>query len=91
MSMHKPTDQGETVQLTEETPHARLENARQELHELCQPVTAMLCLLELAKMQGDEEHMREGIDHALRECVRLVSSVERMRYALGEVDKGGAA
>lgn len=64
-----------------------LANAREELHDLSQPVTAVLCLLELAKLQGDDRSMREGIDNALKECARLMRSVQRMRFALGEPEE----
>ncbi|ADV82613.1 hypothetical protein [Terriglobus saanensis] len=67
--------------------NAMLANAREELHDLSQPVTAVLCLLELAKLQGDDRSMREGIDNALKECARLMRSVQRMRFALGEPEE----
>jgi|GEM_PF-4294289 len=56
--------------------------ARKELHELCQPVTAVLCLLELAKMQGEPVDLREGVESAIEQCGRVVQSVERIRRAL---------
>src|SRR6187402_1843298 len=76
-----------TTERTKEMQDSMIANVREELHELSQPVTAMMCLLELAKMQGDDASMREAIDNALRECVRVVGSVRRVRLVLEEARK----
>jgi len=73
-----------TGERTKEMQDSMIASVREELHELSQPVTAMMCLLELAKMQGDDKSMREAIDSALRECTRVVGSVRRVRLVLEE-------
>jgi signal transduction histidine kinase len=80
----KTLDRNLIVKQKKEMQNLMIAKAREEIHELSQPVTAIMCVLELAKLQGDERSMREGIDHALRECGRVVTSVRRMRTALEE-------
>jgi signal transduction histidine kinase len=49
------------------------------LHDLCQPLTALQCRLELTKALGTEEAYREAVELGLAECMRLTEAVESMR------------
>ncbi len=59
------------------------------LHDLCQPLTALQCRLELAEMEGDEEGMRRAIADSLTECERLNGIAMRMRQQLREAMQDG--
>jgi signal transduction histidine kinase len=49
------------------------------LHDLCQPLTALQCSLDLGQMQDDTQSMRASMEGALQECARLRVAVARMR------------
>jgi len=49
------------------------------LHDLCQPLTALQCRLELGEMLATPAAKEEAIRDALLECGRLKTSVEQMR------------
>jgi len=72
-----------------------LEELEKELHDLCQPLTALQCRLELGQMSADEQSLMETVEGALIETERLFQGVESMRARLlrelgrGE-DKSGA-
>jgi len=78
-----------------EEKQAFLEELEKELHDLCQPLTALQCRLELGQMCADEQSLMEAVEGALIETERLFQSVESMRARLlrelgrGE-DKSGA-
>ncbi len=52
---------------------------RQALHDLCQPLTALQCRLELAPLGGTDEDYREAVQLGLVECGRLMQGVEAMQ------------
>jgi len=58
----------------------------QALHELCQPLTALQCVLELGKMVGDPKSLQEAVDSGLTETERMFASVIRMRAWLRAQD-----
>lgn len=53
-----------------------------ELHDLCQPLTALQFRLELGKFLGDPEALRVAVDGALEETDRMIDAVKRMRERL---------
>lgn len=53
-----------------------------ELHDLCQPLTALQFRLELGKCVGDPEALREAVDGALEETTRMIDTIKRMRERL---------
>jgi signal transduction histidine kinase len=53
-----------------------------DLHELCQPLTALQCRLELARMMGDAGLLLETVEDSLTETRRMFSTVGRMRERL---------
>lgn len=59
-----------------------------ELHEMCQPLTALRCRLDLALMLGDPEapgalaELREAVTEGLEDVKRTFACVERMRARL---------
>jgi signal transduction histidine kinase len=55
-----------------------------KLHELCQPLTTLLCTLEMAALTDTQENYREAMETGLAECRRLVALVESMREILHE-------
>ena len=65
------------------------------LHDLCQPLTALQCRLEIAKLSGSAEECREGVEMGLVECGRLIDGVGLMReivraMRLAETEVSGA-
>jgi hypothetical protein len=63
-------------------PHTSLQQMDSELHDLCQPLTALQCQLELGKMLDHETALREAVDGALMETRRMFEIVARMRERL---------
>jgi hypothetical protein len=57
-----------------------------DLHDLCQPLTALQCRLELGRMGGDRASLREAVDGGLEEMLRIYAAVARMRSSLVEED-----
>lgn len=49
------------------------------LHDLCQPLTALQCRLEIGQMFGTAEAYEEAISEALNESERLLVAVSAMR------------
>ena len=59
-----------------------LEELEKELHDLCQPLTALQCRLELGLMCGDETSLMEAVEGGLVEMERLFQGIETMRARL---------
>lgn len=53
------------------------------LHAMCQPLTAMQCRLEIGLMLGTVDGYEESVTDSLRECERLIASVQQMREVIG--------
>jgi hypothetical protein len=53
-----------------------------DLHDLCQPLTALQCRLEIGKMLGEDAAMREAVDGALEETQRMFSALAKIRASL---------
>jgi signal transduction histidine kinase len=49
------------------------------LHELSQPLTALLCLLELGSCSSTVSELERGMSAALEECNRLRKTVHEMQ------------
>lgn len=56
-----------------------LEMARDQIHDLSQPATALLCYLELGRMVGTEESMREAVVTGIAQATRLVAILQTLR------------
>jgi signal transduction histidine kinase len=56
-----------------------LNELEDELHELCQPLTALHFRLEVGKADGGERALHEAVEGALDETARMVHAVRRMR------------
>ena len=52
------------------------------LHDMCQPLTALLCVLELAQMEAADHPVSDSVAAALRESERLRNAVIHMRKIL---------
>lgn len=59
-----------------------LEELEKELHDLCQPLTALQCRLELGLMCGDETSLMEAVEGGLVDTERIFQSVGTMRARL---------
>jgi len=49
------------------------------LHDMCQPLTALQCRLEIGQLLGTPAGYEEAVTEALRESERLLASVTAMR------------
>jgi hypothetical protein len=59
---------------------AFLNEIAEELHDLCQPLTALQCLLEIARLPGDCHNvLLETVEDSLTETRRIFIAVARMR------------
>ena len=63
-------------------PNDVLDEVHADLHELCQPLTALQCRLEIGRMMGNEEALLEAVDGSLEETRRMFEVVDRMRQRL---------
>jgi C4-dicarboxylate-specific signal transduction histidine kinase len=59
-----------------------LEQSHTELHDLCQPLTALQCRLEMGRMLGHAGALEEAIDGGLEETRRMFEVIARMRQRL---------
>jgi len=59
-----------------------LQDMERELHDLCQPLTALQCGLELGQMCGDEGSLTTAVESGLREASRLFRGIQDMRERL---------
>ncbi len=57
-----------------------------ELHDLCQPLTALQCRLELAEMIGNPEAFEEAVKGGLEETRRMFDIIAHMRQRLLEME-----
>jgi signal transduction histidine kinase len=59
-----------------------LHDMRQDLHDLCQPLTALQCRLEMAKMHDEPELLRDVLKDSLGETYRMFAAIALMRERL---------
>ncbi len=57
-----------------------------ELHDLCQPLTALQCRLELGGMLGRSEALEEAVKGGLEETRRMFQIIAHMRQRLLEIE-----
>ncbi len=65
---------------------ALLQALHHDLHALCQPLTALQCVLELGRMGAEPAALREAVDNGLAEALRMFAVVSRMRSTLRAED-----
>ena len=58
---------------------------RHELHELCQPLAALQCRLELGQMAGDDESLRQAVAGALADMKRVFACLQCLRECLSQM------
>jgi len=58
------------------------------LHDLCQPLTALQCQLEMGRRAGGGDVLREAVAGGLEETRRLFVAVARLRRCLLEEEAG---
>ena len=68
--------------MTLPTYSIQLEQRHAELHELCQPLTALQCRLEIGRMQNHEGALVEAVDASLKETRRMFEVIARIRQRL---------
>ncbi len=59
-----------------------LEQRHAELHDLCQPLTALQCRLEMGRMLGQPGSLEEAVDGSLEETRRMFEVIARIRQRL---------
>lgn len=64
-----------------------LKQSNVELHDLCQPLTALQCRLEIGKMLGHPEALEEAVKGGLEETRRMFHIITRMRQRLLEIEE----
>ncbi|HSY37718.1 MAG TPA: hypothetical protein VK814_18330 [Acidobacteriaceae bacterium] len=64
-----------------------LEQSNLELHDLCQPLTALQCRLEMGRMLGNPEALEEAVKGGLEETRRMFRIIAHMRQRLVEMEE----
>lgn len=59
-----------------------LDQRHAELHDLCQPLTALQCRLEIGRMLGHLGSFEEAVNGSLEETHRLFEVIARIRQRL---------
>ena len=67
-----------------------LEYSHAELHDLCQPLTALQCRLEIGRMLGQTASLEETLSGALEETRRMFEVIARMRQRLVGIEAAGS-
>jgi hypothetical protein len=52
------------------------------LHDMCQPLTALQCRLQMAELMNTCEDYREAVGHGIAECARMAGHVHTLRELL---------
>jgi signal transduction histidine kinase len=68
--------------MTVQTRNSVLEQMHEELHDLCQPLTALQCRLEIGRLQGHDTALQEAVDGGLEETQRMFAVIDRIRQRL---------
>jgi len=76
--------------MTLPTCSIQLEQRNAELHDLCQPLTALQCLLEIGRLQNHEGALVEAVDASLKETRRMFEVIARIRQRLLADEENGA-
>ncbi len=66
-----------------------LEQRHAELHDLCQPLTALQCRLEMGRMLGQPGSLEEAVDGSLEETRRMFEVIVRIRQRLLADEESG--
>lgn len=64
-----------------------LKQSNLELHDLCQPLTALQCRLEMGKMLGHPEALEEAVNGGLKETRRMFHIIAQMRQRLLKIEE----
>jgi hypothetical protein len=59
-----------------------LEAMHRDLHDLCQPLTALQCRLEMGRLLGGKEDLQQAVYGSLAETRRIFAAVAKMRAYL---------
>ena len=68
-----------TPEIVEDSNTRVMREIAGSLHDMCQPLTALQCRLEIGQMHGTSAAYEEAVGEALRESERLLASVSAMR------------
>ena len=66
-----------------------LQGIEEELHDLCQPLTALQFRLEMGKSTGDAGELQGVIGGALEETARMIEAIKRMRERIARMKTDG--
>jgi hypothetical protein len=64
-----------------------LKQSNLELHDLCQPLTALQCRLEMGRMLGHPAALEEAVKGGLEETRRMFHIIAHMRQRLLEIEE----
>jgi len=67
-----------------------LDQLHEELHDLCQPLTALQCRLEMGRMLGHNDALLAAMDGCLDETQRIFEVIARMRHRLLNAEEIGS-
>jgi hypothetical protein len=72
--------------MTSRQTHLALQQVNADLHDLCQPLTALQCRLEIGKTLGYESALQEAVNGSLCETKRIFNVIAHMRRRLQSED-----
>jgi C4-dicarboxylate-specific signal transduction histidine kinase len=73
--------------MTSQTTNNTLQQMFEDLHDLCQPLTALQCRLEVGRMLGHESALQEAVNGSLTETRRMFEVIAQMRQHLHREDQ----
>jgi signal transduction histidine kinase len=71
-----------TLQARNTVRNTGIEQMHEELHDLCQPLTALQCRLEIGRLLAHDGALQEAVDGGLEETRRMFEVIDRIRQRL---------
>lgn len=79
-----------TLQARSTVRNTATEQMHEELHDLCQPLTALQCRLEIGKLLANGAALQEAVDGGLAETQRMFEVIDRIRQRLLREEEAAA-
>ena len=68
--------------MTTAHPDMQLSTLREDLHDLCQPLTRLQWRLELGRRAGNVDELQETVEGAIADSLELIEWIRRIRIRI---------